>query len=159
MVDILPYMQCFCCLMSMMFIVPLTACKSAVVGYLPRRTQVVYDEYEIQTLIFSCITHSTVSHTGLNNVSTRKSKRFEHIFVTWALKISVLCLSFCGCCNNENDKQFEIDKHCFLWVVHLLMLRNVNQVDPSEKDFSYALLNLKHDKTEKHFAILREIPA
>lgn len=42
----------------------------------------VYDEYENQTLMFSCITHSTVSHTGLNNVSTRKPKRFEHIFVT-----------------------------------------------------------------------------
>lgn len=75
-------MQYFCCIMSMMFIVPLTACKSAVVGYHQRLTQVVYDEYENQTLMFSCITHSTVSHTGLNNVSTRKPKRFEHIFVT-----------------------------------------------------------------------------
>lgn len=44
-------------------------------------------------------------------------------------------------------------------MVHLLMLRNVNQAGPSEKDFSNALSDLKHDKPEKHFAILREIPA
>lgn len=39
------------------------------------------------------------------------------------------------------------------------MLRNVNQAGTSENVFSYALSNLKDDKTEKHFAILREIPA
>lgn len=39
------------------------------------------------------------------------------------------------------------------------MLRNVNQAGSSEKDFSNGLSDLKHDKPEKHFVILREIPA
>lgn len=39
------------------------------------------------------------------------------------------------------------------------MLRNVNQAGSSEKDFSNGLSDSKHDKPEKHFAILREIPA